>query len=320
MVNKVSFIEAGKLHTLPLAISTNQPFIQSYFPSRIENALITSSSIDPYQAPRNFTVLIAAAFLLAERATTPQKISVLTSYFLRLHGRRMPELQFSSLKFGPVADTLLPNKRLRTNFGWISRDDSFGKWVTLPAVELNSYLSDLDSFFVLNNRCDTLYRAFALTAQFLSIHPLSDGNGRAIRSILIYLTICHESLAQGALALAMLKNKRNFLEKLVSWQHGDEISSESILSIAAGSLSKINAWQAERSKLTTNDKIDVFDLLVLSVAVHGSCEISSVANVTGFSTGAARKAINYSQANGDSEREILEKAKHSANSLINIFR
>jgi Fic family protein len=111
----------------------------------------------------------------------------------------------------------------RTSQNWIggTRPDN-AKFVPPPVNEMNKALSDLEKFLHLDGHTLTLIKAGIIHAQFETIHPFLDGNGRTGRMLITFYLWKEGFLEKPVLFLSSFFKKYQSLyyEKLFGYHEG----------------------------------------------------------------------------------------------------
>ncbi len=114
----------------------------------------------------------------------------------------------------------------RTSQNWIggTRPDN-ASFVPVPPEEMSKALSDLESFLHNNSTLPLISIAYA-HAQFETIHPFLDGNGRVGRLLITFLLAKKEILEKPVLFLSSYfkKHQKVYYQKLSDYHDGDVFS------------------------------------------------------------------------------------------------
>jgi Fic family protein len=106
---------------------------------------------------------------------------------------------------------------------WVGRHYSprSADFVAPPASEVPRLLDDLDAF-LRRDDVPALVQAGIAHAQFLTIHPFVDGNGRTGRSLIQAVLRRHGVAVPVPISAAMLRNRDRYIAGLTAYQqHGD---------------------------------------------------------------------------------------------------
>ena len=111
----------------------------------------------------------------------------------------------------------------RKTQNWIggTRPDN-AKFVPPPVYEMNEALSDLEKYLYSNDSTLTLIKAGLLHAQFETIHPFLDGNGRTGRMLTTFYLWKEGYLEKPVLFLSSFfkKHQQLYYDKLFGYQNG----------------------------------------------------------------------------------------------------
>ena len=187
----------GSIQTLP----NPDLFVMMY--TRKEAVL--SSQIEGTQASIN-DLLKAEADLFDSRQS--RDVSEVRNYVSAMNFglERLPDLPLSIRLIKEIHELLLHGVRsqhqqpgeTRRSQNWIGPSGSSilnATFVPLPHPEAESALGDLENFIHAADHLPLLVRIGLIHAQFETIHPFLDGNGRMGR-LLITLFLCHRNILQ----------------------------------------------------------------------------------------------------------------------------
>jgi Fic family protein len=111
----------------------------------------------------------------------------------------------------------------RTSQNWIggTRPDN-ARFVPPPAPEMNTALSELEKFIHAKESTPTVIKAGLIHAQFETIHPFLDGNGRTGRMLITFYLWKEGYLEKPVLFLSSYfkKHQKLYYEKLLGYHHG----------------------------------------------------------------------------------------------------
>ena len=115
----------------------------------------------------------------------------------------------------------------RKSQNWIggTRPDN-ARYVPPPVAEMNQSLSELEKYFYANDELLTVIKAGVLHAQFETIHPFLDGNGRTGRMLITFF-LWHEHFLENPVLFLSSYFKRHqelYYEKLTQYHNGDVVS------------------------------------------------------------------------------------------------
>ncbi len=112
----------------------------------------------------------------------------------------------------------------RTSQNWIggTRPDN-ARFVPPPVEEMHKALNDLEAFLHAENLIPTIIKAGLIHAQFETIHPFLDGNGRTGRMLITFYLWKEDFLEYPVLFLSSYfrKHQEIYYEKLSDYHHGD---------------------------------------------------------------------------------------------------
>lgn len=186
----------------------------------------------------------------------------------------------------------------RTSQNWIggTRPDN-ASFVPVAPEEMGNALGDLEKFLHDNQRLSLISIAYA-HAQFETIHPFLDGNGRVGRLLITFLLKKKEILEKPVLFLSSYfkKHQKLYYQKLSDYHNGDVFSwldffldgvietAGEIREIRDGDMKKIQ----ELSKRESVSSMKVLNYLF----EHPIVSVKNVMGVTEFSRPGAQKVID----------------------------
>lgn len=90
-------------------------------------------------------------------------------------------------------------------------------FVPPPPEQILTYMANLEEFFNRENHMPPLVRVALIHAQFETIHPFADGNGRIGRLLITFFLVAHKVLLQPLLYLSYFLKKRRaeYYERLM---------------------------------------------------------------------------------------------------------
>ena len=100
------------------------------------------------------------------------------------------------------------------------------RFVPPPVVEMAQSLDSLEKYFYANDDLLTVIKAGVLHAQFETIHPFLDGNGRTGRMLITFF-LWHEHFLENPVLFLSSYFKRHqeiYYEKLTQYHNGDVVS------------------------------------------------------------------------------------------------
>lgn len=115
----------------------------------------------------------------------------------------------------------------RKTQNWIggTRPDN-AQFVPPPVIEMTRSLDDLEKYFYINDDLLTIIKAGVLHAQFETIHPFLDGNGRTGRMLITFF-LWHEHFLENPvlfLSSYFKRHKEIYYQKLTEYHNGDVFS------------------------------------------------------------------------------------------------
>ena len=208
----------GSIQTLPNA----DLFVYMY----VRKEAVLSSQIEGTQSSLQDVLAAEAEILLAHR---PKDVDEVVNYVSAMnHGlARLKDLPVSTrlvkeihakLLLGVRGSALAPGE-LRTSQNWIGPTGCSLKEATFvppPPDQIGSCLSDLEKFLNSPSQMPILLKVGLAHAQFETIHPFLDGNGRVGRLLITFL-LCEQSvLAKPVLYLShyFKRNRTLYYEHL----------------------------------------------------------------------------------------------------------
>ncbi len=194
----------------------------------------------------------------------------------------------------------------RSSQNWIGgTSPQNAAFVPPPAHEINRSMGDLENFFHSNDKVLPIIKAGLIHAQFETIHPFLDGNGRTGR-MLITLFLWQEKLLEKPilfLSSFFYKYRKLYYEKLNSYHNNDpekwleffldgvcEIAKEAIITVK-----KITELREEdMKKIHALGKVESASALKILPQLFRSpiVKIETIQNLTGYTRAGAQKVIN----------------------------
>jgi len=194
----------------------------------------------------------------------------------------------------------------RTSQNWIggTRPDN-AHFVPPPVPEMHRALSDLEHFIHADDEFPVLIKAGLLHAQFETIHPFTDGNGRTGRMLITMFLWREKLLSMPVLYLSsfFLRHQKLYYEKLDGYHNGNifdwlDFFLEGIITTAGSAIrtcisiaelrdrdmQKIHALGKTAAKSTMNILVNLFKIPIVGIA--------DIAKWTGFTHNGGYKAIN----------------------------
>ncbi len=210
----------GSIHTLP------NPDLFVYLYVRKEAVL--SSQIEGTQSSLQDVLEAEAKILAPDR---PRDVGEVVNYVRAMnHGlNRLKELPVSIRLIREIHAELLKGVRgahltpgeLRSSQNWIGPGDctlSEATYVPPPHHEVAQHLADLEKFLHADTDLPLLIKIGLAHAQFETIHPFLDGNGRVGRLLITFLLCEQEVLLKPVLYLSYFfkRNRQQYYDELQS--------------------------------------------------------------------------------------------------------
>jgi Fic family protein len=203
--------------------------------------------------------------------------------------------------------------RIRDRQNWIGRDPltpANADFVPPPARLVADLLDDLCAFM---RRTDLppLVQAAVAHAQFETIHPFADGNGRVGRA-LIGIAICRGGLARDVLpptSLVLARERREYIDGLTAWRFEPDGPDRWVTLLARAAeraalatialADDIAALQARWREMSSHRRSDsAAAAIVDALPAHPILNAADAAALTGRSEQRARAALNQLEADG----------------------
>src|SRR3990167_6531740 len=194
----------------------------------------------------------------------------------------------------------------RKSQNWIggTRPDN-ARFVPPPVEEMHAALTDLEKFMHSKDDVLTLVKAALIHAQFETIHPFLDGNGRTGRMIITFYLWKEGYLEKPVLFLSSFfkKHRKLYYEKLLGYHNGDIVSwvdffLEGVIDIAKEAIEIVGRITELREKdmakiHTLGKRASEGAMLVLpKLYAQPIVNIGVVKNWTGFTHAGAQKVID----------------------------
>ncbi len=194
----------------------------------------------------------------------------------------------------------------RTSQNWIggTRPDN-ARYVPPPVAEMKQSLDELEKYFYANDELLTVIKAGVLHAQFETIHPFLDGNGRTGRMLITFF-LWHEHFLENPVLFLSSYFKRHqelYYEKLTQYHSGDVLSwvdffLEGVIEIANEAITTVDKITKLREqdmmkmqslgKRAAESAMIVLPKLYAQPIVNGA----AIQQWTGFSRPGAQEVIN----------------------------
>ena len=196
--------------------------------------------------------------------------------------------------------------QIRQDQNWIGRDASTpaqAEFVPPPAGDVPRLLDDL-CVYASRRDVSPLVQAAVVHAQFETIHPFGDGNGRVGRA-LIGQVICRGGLARDVVpptSLVLSRDRDAYVSALTAWRFEPDGADRWILLLAEAAheaasasieladqvVTLKNSWRTD----TVVRKGSAADALIEILPAYPIIDIATAATLIGRSNEAARNAVN----------------------------
>ncbi len=194
----------------------------------------------------------------------------------------------------------------RKSQNWIGgiRPDN-ASFVPPPVDEMHRALNDLEKFIHIDNDIPTVTKAGLIHAQFETIHPFLDGNGRTGRMLITFYLWKEGYLEKPVLFLSSFfkKHQKLYYEKLLGYHNGDisdwiEFFLDGVVEIANEAIDTVGKITALREKdlfkiQTLGKRASESAALVLpKLYAQPIVTVSVVQKWTGFTRAGAQTVID----------------------------
>jgi len=194
----------------------------------------------------------------------------------------------------------------RKSQNWIGgiRPDN-ASFVPPPVDEMHHALNDLEKFIHIDNDIPTVTKAGLIHAQFETIHPFLDGNGRTGRMLITFYLWKEGYLEKPVLFLSSFfkKHQKLYYEKLLGYHNGDisdwiEFFLDGVVEIANEAIDTVGKITAMREKdlfkiQTLGKRASESAALVLpKLYAQPIVTVSVVQKWTGFTRAGAQTVID----------------------------
>jgi len=269
-------LAVGKLAGLSAIIPDPDLFVYLY----VRKEALLSSQIEGTQCSLE-DILNPEAEPISEK-TTPQDIEEVSNYVKAMNKglERLETLPVSTRLIKEMHSTLMKGVRgsnktpgeFRKSQNWIGRPGgnlTNAEFIPPPPDDVDQCMSDLEKFIHTNDRMPFLIKVALIHAQFETIHPFLDGNGRLGRLLITYLLCLWKILDKPLLYLSYFfkANRTEYYAKLMDvrlrgdWEswikfflHGVRESSE-MATVAATEIHKLHI--KDRSKIQNSSPTSV---------------------------------------------------------------
>jgi len=194
----------------------------------------------------------------------------------------------------------------RKSQNWIGgtklEDASF---VPPPVDDMNRALGDLEKFINIQDDILPLIKAGLLHAQFETIHPFTDGNGRTGRMLVTFFLWKYEMLERPVLFLSSYfkKHKQTYYERLQGYHFGEvekwmsfflggiiEIANESILTVQK--ITKTREQDRLKIQKLSTRASESASILLPKLYKTPIVTVGNVEKITGFTRAGAQKIVD----------------------------
>ncbi|MGK2877776.1 MAG: Fic family protein [Solirubrobacterales bacterium] len=278
---------------------------ESVASSRIEGYLISSrrlarAAVSEMRDQNAQTVLgnVAAVAAALDLAARPEAFTLRT--FVSIH----------KLLFAGTADEKLAG-RIRTTQNWIGGSASSpagAEFIPPPAGALEELLVDLAAFC---NRTDLppVLQAAIAHAQFETIHPFMDGNGRAGRALIPMLLRRRGTIAQAIppISLFLANRSSRYVQGLTNYRLGYADDWFEFFALAATDAAAAASVLAKSIRELQGDWLELAGRpragsaarkLIQTLPEHPILSLGSAMEITGASDEACRRALNSLERSG----------------------
>ena len=194
----------------------------------------------------------------------------------------------------------------RKSQNWIggTRPDN-ASFVPPPVEEMQRALGDLEKFIHANDTIPTVIKAGLIHAQFETIHPFLDGNGRTGRMLITFYLWKENYLEKPVLFLSSFfkKHQRLYYDKLLGYHNSNvadwvDFFLEGVIEIANEAIDTVSKITALREKdmlkiHTLGTRASESAMLVLpKLYAQPIINVNVIENWTGFTPPGAQKVID----------------------------
>lgn len=117
--------------------------------------------------------------------------------------------------------------QFRSDQNWIDGTSPFdARFVPPPASFINQAMGDIENYFYESKNIPSLVKAGLLHAQFETVHPFRDGNGRVGRLLVTFYLCQQRILERPVLYLSEFfkKHRKTYFDRLNGYRDGDIVS------------------------------------------------------------------------------------------------
>jgi Fic family protein len=167
--------------------------------------------VDDSQLPRDFINIIKYIEAINQSMTKIKQLPISSRFIKEVHK--------TILEGTPDAAGKTPGE-FRTTQNWVGGATiETALYIPPPASELSRCMSDLDNYVHADSQYSPLIKAALLHAQFETVHPFLDGNGRAGR-LMIPVYLCNVGLLDKPvlyLSAYLKKNRQVYFDHLTDY-------------------------------------------------------------------------------------------------------
>ncbi|MFH1546040.1 MAG: Fic/DOC family N-terminal domain-containing protein [Patescibacteria group bacterium] len=194
----------------------------------------------------------------------------------------------------------------RKSQNWISGTrPGNARFVPPPVHEMNLALADLEKFMHSDDTTLTLIKAALLHAQFETIHPFLDGNGRTGRMIITFYLWKEGFLEKPVLFLSSFfkKHQKNYYEKLFGYHNGEvpewidffldgviEIANEAIDIV--GEITNLREQDMQKIQKLGTRASESATLVIPKLYGQPIVNVATIQKWTGFTRAGAQRVID----------------------------
>ncbi len=260
----------GRLDSITSILPNPKMFMYIY----VRKEAVLSSQIEGTQASMTDLLEFEAGL---EKKSTPDDTYEVSNYTKAIyHGLdRLETLPLSSRLLKEIHAILLKDTRgghknpgeYRRSQNWIGgTKPSDANFVPPPPHEVERCMGALERFIQEDNGTPPLMKAGLAHAQFETIHPFLDGNGR-IGRLLITFMLCHDRVIETPLlylSLFFMKNRSEYYERLNAvrrdgdWENWMKFFLTGVFEVSMEAVEKakkiMNLLEEDRAKITALKK------------------------------------------------------------------
>jgi len=301
----------GRLDGVLKSVPNHELFVAMY----IKKEAVLSSQIEGTQASLS-DILEKEEDVLANKTDNDVKATLNYIDAMNFGLKRLDELPLSLRLIKEIHKILVKDVRgadrypgeFRKSQNWIGPEGctlANAKFVPPPVHEMNESLGQLEKYMHENIRHPILVECGLIHAQFETIHPFVDGNGRIGRLLITFLLCMNEVIAEPILYLSYYfkKNRQEYYDKLMairtegSWEEWLKFFLRGIIEICDNVVelsNKIIALHKKNAELVhasmprhSNKAIELLD----KIYIHPILSVNRARDLCGVSYNAAKGII-----------------------------